>query len=146
MAGPAEKDSPDHEPEKGRSARSRARPAGAEGLALRLRLDFGGGRRIGPGKVDLIEAVGRTGSIAAAGREMGMSYRRAWLLVSAVNEMFDEPVVSSHAGGKEGGGAELTPFGRSVVASYRKLEAEALMIARRELADAMGHLVEPAES
>jgi molybdate transport system regulatory protein len=146
MAGPTDKGSSDLEADAGRNARNRARPASVDGIALRLRLDFGGGRRIGPGKIDLIEAVGRTGSIAAAGREMGMSYRRAWLLVSAVNEMFDEPVVSSHAGGKEGGGAELTPFGRSVVASYRKLETEARVIAKRELTDAMGHLVEPAGS
>jgi molybdate transport system regulatory protein len=146
MAGPEDKDSPDRDPEDGHTARNRARPALADGLALRLRLDFGGRRRIGPGKIDLIEAVGRTGSIAAAGREMGMSYRRAWLLVSAVNEMFDEPVVASHTGGKEGGGAELTAFGRSLVADYRRLESEARTAAKRELADVMRHLVEPAGS
>lgn len=107
---------------------------------VRLRLDFGEGRRIGPGKIDLIDAVGRTGSIAAAGRSMGMSYRRAWLLVSAVNQMFDEPVVASHAGGREGGGAELTDFGRRLVEAYRRVEAKTRDNAARELAKAIDQL------
>lgn len=108
---------------------------------VRLRLDFGDNRRIGPGKIDLIEAVGRTGSIAAAGRSMGMSYRRAWLLVSAVNQMFDKPVVASHAGGREGGGAELTEFGRRLVEAYRRIEARTREYAARELEDAITKLV-----
>ena len=108
---------------------------------VRVRLDFGEGRRIGPGKIDLIDAVGRTGSIAAAGRSMGMSYRRAWLLVSAVNQMFDEPVVASHAGGREGGGAVLTDFGRRLVEAYRRVEAGTRDAATKELAEAAGKLV-----
>lgn len=107
---------------------------------VRLRLDFGEGRRIGPGKMDLLDAVGQTGSIAAAGRSLGMSYRRAWLLVSAVNQMFDEPVVASHAGGREGGGAELTDFGRRLVEAYRQVEARTRDNAARELAEAIGKL------
>lgn len=108
---------------------------------VRLRLDFGEGRRIGPGKIDLIDAVNRTGSIAAAGRSMGMSYRRAWLLVSAVNQMFDEPVVASHAGGREGGGAEVTDFGRRLVEAYRRVEQRTRDRAARELEEAIGKLV-----
>lgn len=115
--------------------------AGRPAMRLRLRIDLGQGRRIGPGKIDLIEAVGRTGSIAAAGRELGMSYRRAWLLVSAVNAMFDEPVVLSHAGGREGGGAELTPFGAGLVAAYRRLEARTREAAGEELAEALARIV-----
>ncbi len=109
---------------------------------LRLRLDFGGRRRIGPGKIDLIDAVGRTGSISAAGRAMGMSYRRSWLLVSAVNDMFDEPVVSSQTGGKEGGGAQLTDFGARLVAAYRRLEDAAQSEALGAFAEISAHLVD----
>ena len=110
---------------------------------IRLRLDFGARGRIGPGKIDLIEAVGRTGSISAAGRAMGMSYRRAWLLVGAINEMFVEPVVISHAGGRDGGGAELTGFGAALIAAYRRLEARTEAAATAELGDIIARLVEP---
>lgn len=112
-------------------------------LRLRLRLDFGNGRRIGPGKIDLLEAIGRTGSISAAGREMGMSYRRAWLLVDAVNVMFDQPVVTGFAGGSQGGGAELTPFGARLVAAYRALEASSGEAACEQLAEFFPHLAGP---
>jgi molybdate transport system regulatory protein len=89
----------------------------------RLRIVFGPDMRIGPGKMDLLEAIGRTGSISAAGRELGMSYRRAWLLVDDVNKLFAQPVVTASAGGVHGGGARLTEFGRAVVAAYRRVEA-----------------------
>src|SRR6516162_9403017 len=78
---------------------------------LTLRLDFGPGRAIGHGKIWLLEAVRDHGSISAAGRSMGMSYRRAWLLVDALNRLFETPVVETKHGGSAGGGAELTPFG-----------------------------------
>jgi molybdate transport system regulatory protein len=100
----------------------------------RLRIVLAGGQRLGPGKADLLEAIGRTGSISAAGRELGMSYRRAWLLVDAVNGMFRRPVVLASAGGAHGGGAELTEFGRSLVAAYRRIEARTLVAIREELA------------
>ena len=73
---------------------------------------------LGPGKVDLLEAIGRTGSISAAGRELGMSYRRAWLLVDALNHMFPDTLVSAAPGGSHGGGAKLTDYGRGVAAAY----------------------------
>ena len=92
---------------------------------LSLRLDFGPGRAIGHGKIRLLEAVRDQGSISAAGRSMGMSYRRAWLLVDALNRLFEWPVVETKHGGPAGGGAELTPFGHRVVQQYRTIEVKA---------------------
>ena len=89
---------------------------------LTLRIDFGPENAIGPGKIKLLELLGETGSIAAAGRAMDMSYRRAWLLVAALNTMFREPVVATKLGGKAGGGAQLTPFGADVISRYRDME------------------------
>jgi len=80
---------------------------------------------MGPGKAALAEAIDRTGSISAAAREMGMSYRRAWQLVEALNRSFLEPVIATEVGGRRGGGAIVTEFGRRVVARYRAMEAEA---------------------
>ena len=92
---------------------------------LTLRLDFGPGRAIGHGKIRLLEAVRDYGSISAAGRAMGMSYRRAWLLIDELNGLFDEPVIETKHGGPGGGGAELTPFGHRVVQQYRSIETKA---------------------
>lgn len=89
-------------------------------IHLRLRLDRE--VAIGPGKADLLEGIRDTGSIAAAGRRMNMSYKRAWMLVTALNEMFVEPLVESSRGGSRGGGATLTPAGEHVLALYRQLE------------------------
>jgi len=104
-----------------------AGPADAPGL--KLRIDFAGGARIGPGKIDLLEAVARTGSITAAGRALGMSYRRAWLLLDALNRTFDSPVVATAAGGAGGGGAEVTAFGLELIAAYRALQADCAALA-----------------
>lgn len=87
-----------------------------------IRLDFAGERRLGPGKIVLLERIMETGSISAAGRRLKMSYRRAWLLVDAMNRMFAEPVVIAAMGGAHGGGAEVTEFGRRLVATYRAVE------------------------
>lgn len=100
---------------------------------LTLRLDFDTGSRLGPGKVALLEAIGRTGSIAAAGREFGMSYRRAWLLVDEVNRIFERPLVEARGGGRNGGGAALTDLGTEIVALYRSVEALALKSTAREV-------------
>ena len=91
---------------------------------LKLRIDFEDGRALGPGKVRLLELVDQTGSISAAARSMEMSYRRAWLLIDAMNQTFREPVVATRGGGAGGGGAALTPFGLEVAASYRAMERE----------------------
>lgn len=101
--------------------------------ALRLRLVFPSERQIGPGKVDLLEAIGRTGSISSAARELGMSYRRAWLLMDEFGRLFKRPILTTAAGGAHGGGAELTDFGRAVVAAYRRIEDRAAEIVRAEL-------------
>lgn len=87
-----------------------------------IRLDFAGERRLGPGKITLLERIMETGSISAAGRRLGMSYRRAWLLVDAMNRMFSEPVVVTATGGHQGGGAEVSAFGRQLVKTYRAVE------------------------
>lgn len=96
-------------------------------MESRFRLRIGADRdlALGPGKVALLEAIEETGSISAAGRKLGMSYRRAWLLVDSLNRIFGAPVVMTQAGGRAGGGAELTEFGREIVSRYRAMEREA---------------------
>ena len=91
--------------------------------SLLLRFEFGGDDRIGPGKIALLETVEREGSISAAARAMGMSYRRAWLLIDTMNRMFREPVVIARPGRASGRSAEVTPFGTRLVAVYRDAEA-----------------------
>ncbi len=102
----------------------------------RLRVLFGSAIAIGPGKADLLDAIARTGSISAAGRELGMSYRRAWLLVDTMNRCFRGPLVEATKGGPHGGGARLTPLGADVLARYHALEAEAAAALRPLLAEA----------
>lgn len=87
-----------------------------------IRIDFTDGCSLGPGKIALLEWIDRTGSLSAAGRSLGMSYRRAWLLLHSVNDSFSEPSVTFSVGGKDGGGAQLTPFGRKLIANYRGFE------------------------
>lgn len=103
-------------------------------LSLSLRILVGEGRRIGPGKIDLLEAIAACGSISGAGRRMAMSYKRAWDLVEETNAMFETPVVVRHIGGPKGGGASLTPLGESLVRRYRAIEQAALTVARQDLA------------
>lgn len=76
----------------------------------------------GPGKAQLLEAIGRHGSISAAARDMGMSYTRAWALVDAMNRSFREPLVLTATGGKRGGGAQVSDAGRQVLVAYRDIE------------------------
>ena len=97
---------------------------------LTLRVDFGANRSIGPGKVRLLEAIGRTGSISQAGRELGMSYRRAWLLIDDMRRCFRQVVVRARPGGSLGGGAVLTEFGTELVRDYRAIEAAAALAAK----------------
>jgi len=92
---------------------------------LRLRLMAGEEIAIGPGKADLLAAIAATGSIAAAGRRLDMSYRRAWLLVETMNRCFRSPVVEAAKGGAKGGGARLTELGAEVLESYRRMESKA---------------------
>ena len=124
-------------------------------LGVRLRLVLGPDIAIGPGKVDLLEKVQETGSIAEAGRTLGMSYKRAWQLIGTMNDAFKEPVVITSRGGASKGGATLTQFGEDLLARYRRLQGEAEQVAEstlkdlksalangeaRELSVAMGHL------
>jgi molybdate transport system regulatory protein len=101
---------------------------------LSIRVDLAEGVRIGPGKVALLEAIGRTGSISAAGRALRMSYRRAWDLVEELNRTLGCPVVVATSGGAGGGGASLTVAGECIVAEYRAIEAEAEAACRRHIA------------
>jgi molybdate transport system regulatory protein len=103
-------------------------------VRFRLRIVKGADIAVGPGKVDLLEAIAATGSITAAAKQLGMSYRRAWLLVDTMKRCFKQPVVEAEAGGQRGGGTALTPLGAEVVRRYRKSEALALRAAAGELA------------
>jgi molybdate transport system regulatory protein len=94
-------------------------------LKLRLRLYLGDEIAMGPGKADLLEAIQETGSISAAGRQMRMSYRRAWLLVDTMNRCFRTPLVATERGGAGRGGATLTPLGVEILARFRAMEAAA---------------------
>jgi len=107
---------------------------------LSIRLDLTSGDRIGPGKIALLEAIQASGSISGAARALGMSYRRAWLLVEQINESLQEPAVTAATGGRQGGGAALTPSGERVIALYRSIEDIARSSAKEEFR-AVGKLV-----
>ncbi len=92
---------------------------------LSIRLDLVSGDRIGPGKIALLEAIRDTGSISAGARKVGMSYRRAWLLVEQINAALREPAVTGVTGGRRGGGAVVTPVGERIVKIYRSIETGA---------------------
>ncbi len=100
---------------------------------LTLRIAFDGSRALGPGKIRLLELIGELGSISAAGRAMRMSYPRAWQLIDSLNRTFARPLVSVRHGGRRGGGARLTPFGRRVVGDYRAIESGARHLAAARL-------------
>ena len=102
-------------------------------VRLTVRVDFGADRALGPGKIRLLEAIGKTGSISRAGRALGMSYRRAWLLIDDMNRSFRAPVVATQPGGVKGGGAALTPFGIELIEMYRAVESQASVAAKPHL-------------
>lgn len=101
---------------------------------LSIRIDFGPERRVGPGKIALLEQIAALGSISAGGRALNMSYRRAWELIDELNDIFGTPVVESRSGGRKGGGATLTPFGRSLISRYRAMERAAAAATEPHLA------------
>ena len=111
---------------------------------LTLRIDFDEARALGPGKIKLLELIDSLGSIAAAGRRMGMSYRRAWLLVDSLNRCFRLPLVASQTGGPRGGGASLTELGHHVVQHYRGAENAAQTAGAADIAALSAALAEPA--
>jgi molybdate transport system regulatory protein len=100
---------------------------------LSIRLDLASGARIGPGKVAVLEEIGRSGSISAAGRVLRMSYRRTWELVEDLNRSLGTPVVETAAGGSGGGGAVLTQAGKAVIERYRAIEMDTALAARKHL-------------
>jgi molybdate transport system regulatory protein len=99
---------------------------------LSIRLKFTGGNRIGPGKIAVLEAIRDTGSISEAARHLGMSYRRAWMLVDQINETLREPAVSTRQGGQRGGWTVLTPTGERVIELYHAIEELTCTSARQE--------------
>jgi molybdate transport system regulatory protein len=100
---------------------------------LRIRVKLGTAA-FGPGKADLLEKIGETGSISAAARAMRMSYKRAWQLVDEMNRMFAQPLIDAASGGAHGGGAMLTDLGARMVAAYRRIEKKVPAAVKRELA------------
>jgi molybdate transport system regulatory protein len=115
---------------------------GAGMARIRLSIVFESGARIGPGKATLLESIRDTGSISAAARDMGMSYKRAWLLLDSMNQAFIEPVVTAAPGGAGGGGASLTPFGAEVLDRYRRIYDRAAAVAVDDLT-ALGRRARP---
>ena len=107
---------------------------------FRLRILRGSDIAVGPGKIDLLEAIAETGSITAAARSLGMSYRRAWLLVDTMNRCFRHPVVETESGGHRGGGTRLTATGTRALRRYRNAEKLAAKAAGSELR-ALRHLL-----
>ena len=110
---------------------------------LTLRVLAKSAAAMGPGKAELVERIGEAGSISAAAREMGMSYRRAWQLVEALNAAFREPVVETATGGARGGGARVTAFGEKIVAQFRSMEGKASRAIAADLRRFDGHLRRP---
>ncbi len=107
---------------------------------LTLRVLGPGAPAMGPGKAELIECIARSGSISAAARTMGMSYRRAWQLVEALNAAYREPVVITAVGGQRGGGASVTRYGRRLAALFRAMEDKASAAIAPDLRRFAGHL------
>ncbi len=101
---------------------------------LKISIVFESGARIGPGKAALLESIRDTGSISAAARDMGMSYKRAWVLLDSMNQAFTEAVVRAAPGGAGGGGALLTPFGAEVLERYKRIDDRAAATAADDMA------------
>ena len=122
-----------HAPRKSTRRAAALVDGGSRNAALTIRVDFGACGYLGPGKIALMELISRHGSISAAGKEMGMSYRRAWLLVDEINHIFRTPLVETQMGGSGGGGARLTKLGREVVGRYRAIEGAAATASAADL-------------
>ena len=116
--------------------------AGNKTRGARLRVVLSTNVAIGPGKADILEGIRDTGSIAAAGRRMRMSYKRAWLLVETMNAFFSEPLVATSRGGQARGGASLTPTGERVLAAYRSMEALTEAAIEKEMTSLRGMLAD----
>lgn len=120
-------------------------PLSTAPLQMRLRIYCGTEAAFGPGRADLLERIEGTESIAQAARDMGMSYMKAWKLIQSMNRCFRGPLLAVRRGGKSGGTARLTPVGQQVLALYRRMEQESLVVLR-PLGDEMRVLLSaPAE-
>jgi molybdate transport system regulatory protein len=132
---------------------SKTRNAGTAGTGRRDDPDRGPGLRVllgtvtamGPGKVALLEAIAEEGSISSAARRMGMSYRRAWRHVEALNQAFRSPLVTTARGGRQGGGASLTAAGREALARYRSMETKAQRLLATDI-EAFRALLKPQQT
>lgn len=113
----------------------RANASGTPTLKLRARVMAGDAIAIGPGKIDLLEAIDATKSISAAAKSMGMSYRRAWLLVDEINHALSTPAVVTVTGGARGGGSDLTATGHRVVTLYRRIEQHAMKACQADIGE-----------
>jgi molybdate transport system regulatory protein len=102
---------------------------------IRFRIDFAENSNIGPGKIDLLEAIKDRGSLSVSARVLKLSYRRAWLLLDSLNKSFDKPVTINSVGGPGGGGAQVTEFGLLLIRRYRELEREIGVITNERLKD-----------
>ena len=117
-------------------ARSRTpQPSAETVLRPQLRISFRKSIAMGPGKADLLDAIAESGSISAAARKLGMSYRRAWVLVDTMNASFKSPLVETLTGGAQGGGAQVTELGHDVVKRYREMEKKACASVAREMGE-----------
>jgi len=101
---------------------------------IRIHIQFEGNHSLGRGKAQLLEAVAETGSISAAARSMGMAYRHAWELIDDLNQCFGQPVLTTAAGGRSGGGASLTPLGKEIVRRFRAIERATSRAIAKDLA------------
>lgn len=109
--------------------------------SIRFRIDFADTLNLGPGKIALLEAIADHGSLSTAAASLGLSYRRAWLLLDSLNRTFIKPVTQSNAGGKHGGGSSITDFGCLLVKQYRALEEEIVHIGARRLKEILPYVV-----
>jgi molybdate transport system regulatory protein len=107
-------------------------------ISVRVRVDFGPRSALGPGKIALLEAIDRSGSLSQAAIQLGMSYRRAWGLLRDLNREFDEPLATASVGGAHGGGAQLTPVATRVIAAYRAVERAAARSAHEHFSALLG--------
>lgn len=107
---------------------------------LKIRISHHSDTAMGPGKADLLDAINQCGSISSAAKQMGMSYRRAWELVDAMNHCFSQPLVSTHPGGGKLSGAQVTELGLHVLNSYRALMNKTQALCKQELEDITRYL------
>ncbi len=114
--------------------------------SLSIRIDLDPEGRIGPGKIELLEKISQLGSISAAGRALGMSYKRAWDLVEETSNIFGKPVAVRHSGGKHGGGAMLTPLGELLIAHFRAIEGAAADAAQAHISALQAEVLQIAKN